>query len=117
MMLFLHIIALFAGNSLLLWILDSWNVLTIEHTFAVYFLVTFLLSIFHLILKPILKLLTFPLLLITFGLFTIVINMGMLWLTDYIVPGLSIHGLLALVYTTVLLSLFHTCLHSWFRHG
>ena len=43
-------------------------------------------------LKPILALLTLPLILFTLGLFYLVINIGMIALTEWIVPDFSVDG-------------------------
>jgi putative membrane protein len=40
--------------------------------------------------KPILKLLFLPINIVTLGLFSIVINVGLLWLVTYLVPGFGI---------------------------
>jgi putative membrane protein len=54
----------------------------------------FLLGIVNAIIKPILILLTFPITLVTLGLFLIVINAGMLGLVAWLLPGFSIDGLI-----------------------
>ncbi len=48
------------------------------------------LAVLNTFLKPILMLISFPINLITFGLFTIVINTIIILLADYLVPGLMI---------------------------
>lgn len=52
--------------------------------------IAFVLLILTTFLKPILKLLTFPFVWLTFGLFNIVINIGLLWVADYFLPMLDI---------------------------
>ncbi len=47
-------------------------------------LVSLVLGLLNVYIKPILKLLTFPLTILTFGLFLIVINTGLLLLTEWI---------------------------------
>ena len=54
--------------------------------------------------KPVLKLIAFPFILITFGLFTLVINMALLWTVDLLVKELTIETLLALFWGTVIIS-------------
>lgn len=49
-----------------------------------------ILTLLDLIIKPILKLLFLPINIITFGLFAVVINVGLLWLATYLVPGFYI---------------------------
>ena len=48
------------------------------------------------ILKPILKLLFLPINIVTLGLFSIVINVAMLWLVTYLVPGFHISKMVLL---------------------
>jgi putative membrane protein len=62
------------------------------------------------ILKPILKLLSLPLLFLTAGLFGIIINVGLIWLADLLLPDLTINGIPALFATTVILALVHLIL-------
>src|SRR3954470_23063467 len=53
----------------------------------------FLLGLVNAIIKPILIFLTFPITIVTLGLFLIIINAGMLGLVAWMLPGLSIEGL------------------------
>lgn len=52
--------------------------------------------------KPIIKLITLPLSLLTFGLFGILINMGIVWVVDILFPELIIVGILPLFWTTLI---------------
>lgn len=61
-------------------------------------------------LEPILKIIAFPLLLLTLNLFSLVIDMAMLWLTQALVPGFDIEGLLALFIATILILLINKIL-------
>ena len=51
--------------------------------------------------KPVLKLLTFPLMLLTLGIMWFFVAMFILWLTDVIVSGLTINGFWTLVGGTI----------------
>jgi len=51
--------------------------------------------------KPIVKLVTLPLRLLTFGLFGIVINMVMVWIVDILFPELIVTGLIPLFWTSI----------------
>ena len=51
--------------------------------------------------KPVLKLLTFPLMLLTLGIMWFLVAMFNLWLTDVIVSGLTINGFWTLVGGTI----------------
>lgn len=67
--------------------------------------VSFLLTIVNYFLKPVLKLLFGPLILLTLGLFTVVINMIIIYAVDYYTADLTITGIPALFWTTILLGL------------
>ncbi|MDP3057467.1 MAG: phage holin family protein [bacterium] len=65
--------------------------------------VSFLLTIVNFFLKPVLKLLFGPLILLTLGLFTVVINMIIIYIVDRSTPDLTITGIPALFWATILL--------------
>jgi putative membrane protein len=65
-------------------------------------LVGAVLGLINSFLKPILKLITFPLRIITLGLFSFVINLFLIWLLDILFLELEIKGLLALLWTTLI---------------
>lgn len=65
------------------------------------------LGLLHFFVKPILKVLAFPLILLTAGIFSFVINLGLLEAADRLVPQLTIDGIVPLVLTTMLLSIIH----------
>lgn len=50
------------------------------------------ISLVHLIFRPVLKIISFPLLLITFGLFNIVINLVLLFAADAFTASIAIEG-------------------------
>ena len=50
------------------------------------------LGLVNALVRPIMVILTFPLTLITFGLFLLVINALMLWLVSGLVPGMRVQG-------------------------
>jgi len=55
-------------------------------------------------LKPILKLISFPITIITLGLFLLVINVVMVYLVDYFIQGFSVHGFIPPLIFSFLLS-------------
>jgi len=61
------------------------------------------LGLLNYFLKPFLKALALPLEIITLGLFTIVINMGLIWLLDMMFDELHIPFLFPLLYTTLII--------------
>lgn len=63
------------------------------------------LALANALLKPILFVLTLPFTIITLGLFLLVLNAFMLWLTARIVPGLHMQGLFSTLVASVILSI------------
>lgn len=62
------------------------------------------LALLNAFLKPILKIVTAPLIWLTFGLFHAVIHIGLLWLADFLLPQLAFHDTISLVITAVLIA-------------
>ena len=60
------------------------------------------LGLVNFFIKPIVNLITFPLRLITFGLFSLVVNMAMVWMVDIFFPQFNIEGLGPLFWTAVI---------------
>ena len=60
-----------------------------------------LLGLINFFIKPVLNLITLPIRIITFGLFSLVINMGIIWVIDVIFPEIVIEGLLPLFWATI----------------
>ncbi len=56
------------------------------------------------VLKPILFVLTLPFTILTLGLFLLVLNALMLWVTALIVPGFRVHGALTTLLASMILS-------------
>ena len=69
------------------------------------------LGVFFMILKPVLKVLSFPVILLTLGLFSLVINAFLLWLLTLVVPVLTIQGLGAYVWGTILITIINLVAH------
>jgi putative membrane protein len=64
-----------------------------------------ILGILNYFLKPLLKFFTFPIIILTIGLFNLVINFFIIWLIDILIPQLYIVGFLPTLYTTILFTL------------
>ena len=73
-----------------------------------------MLGIANTIVKPILTLLTLPLVLITLGLFYFVINVFMLVLAEWIAPDFSIDGFWTYIGATIVISIVNWALHGIF---
>ena len=70
-----------------------------------------ILTAINLVLRPILKLLLGPLIILTFGLFTIVINAATLYLLDILSDPLIIEGYIPLLFTTILFSVVNAIIN------
>ena len=70
------------------------------------------LGLANAILKPVLTILTFPIILFTLGLFYFVLNMAMLALAEWIVPDFSIEGFWTYVGATIVVWLVNWALHA-----
>ncbi len=66
------------------------------------------IGILNAVVGPILKILTFPITIVTLGLFLLVINAALFWLAAGIVPGFSVSGILAVIVGSILYSIFTT---------
>lgn len=67
-------------------------------------LAALVLGLANAIVKPIVKLLTLPITCLTLGLFLLVINAGMLYLVDWVVPGFRTVGFLPTVLASLLIA-------------
>ena len=62
-----------------------------------------LLGLVNFFIKPILKIVSLPLRLLTLGLFGLIINMAMVWAIDIFYPELVIVGVMPLFWTTLII--------------
>lgn len=62
------------------------------------------LGVVNAVVRPVLVVLTFPLTLVTLGLFLFVLNALCLWLTAALVPGFDIHGFLPALLASLVIS-------------
>lgn len=69
-----------------------------------YLLAGIVLGILNMTVRPILKLISFPFILLTLGLFTLVINAIILWLVDRVFPSVLIADFTALAWATVVVT-------------
>jgi len=74
------------------------------------FLAGLVLAVFISFLDPLLKIVTFPLRLLTLNLFSLVIDMAMVWITQAAAPGFNIEGFTALFLATVIIYLTNAIL-------
>ena len=76
---------------------------SLKYQWEIIVILGIVLGLLNYFLKPVLKGLSMPLELISLGLFTIVINMALLWLLDLMFDELSVPFFLPLLYTTLII--------------
>lgn len=70
-----------------------------------YLLAGVLLGLLNKIVKPPIKLISMPLIILTLGLFLVAINALMLWLVDYAFAFVAIESITALVWATIVVAI------------
>lgn len=88
---------------------------TVKGGWKIFLICGIVLSLINLIIKPILKLISLPLIIITLGFFSLVINILTIWLLTKFIPQLSIFGLAALILTTTLVSIVNWIVSFLFK--
>lgn len=74
--------------------------------------VAVVLALLRMTVRPILVFLTFPITIVTFGLFLLIINAVIILLTDYIITGFEVASLWWALLFSLLLSIFESILFS-----
>lgn len=99
-------------NSLALYLAARWvRGIGFEGEWWELLLAGLVLSVFNLILRPILLLVTFPLLIITLGLFYFVVNGVILYLLPFFIPGFTVEGIVPAIIGALVISLVNLVLN------
>ena len=99
-------------NALALYVANGLFTGVYIHGAAAYLVGAAVLAIANAVLKPILALLTLPLILVTFGFFYLVINIAMVALAEWIAPNFSIDGFWTYVGVVVIIWAVNWIAHS-----
>ncbi|MGN6431712.1 MAG: phage holin family protein [Gaiellaceae bacterium] len=91
-----------AINAAALWVANALFSGVRIHGWWAYIIGAAVLGIANAVIKPILTLITLPLIILTLGLFLLVINIAMLALAEWIAPNFSIDGFWTYVGTVVI---------------
>jgi putative membrane protein len=81
------------------------------------FVATLLLGILNSVLRPLLVLVSFPLLVLSLGLFTLIINAGLLYLVHLLLPGFHVEGFWNAFFGALIISLVSLFLNALTRSG
>jgi putative membrane protein len=96
-----RLVIAWAINLAALWVADAiWDGVRIDG-WAAFLIGSAVLGIANAVLKPILTILTLPLIIITLGFFYLLINIAMVALAEWIAPDFSIDGFWAYVGTVL----------------
>jgi putative membrane protein len=112
-------------------LLGSWLILTLAIAIAVslvpgvdvdggwtsYFWIAVLFGLANAVLGPVLRLLTAPLILVTLGLFALVVNGLLFSLTSWLSDSLSVDGFLSALLAAAVVSLVDAVLQALWRPG
>src|SRR5215218_10990695 len=90
------------------WLLPGVTIDSVQTTV----IVALVLAILNAIVRPILVLLTIPITIVTLGLFLLVINIIIVKLTDYLIDGFEVRGLLSALLFSLIVSFFSSILNS-----
>jgi len=108
----LHIVVSWFVSALALWIVARIVPGIDLRGFGAALIATVIIAIVNGTIGPILKFLTFPLTLITLGLFLLVVNAFLLKLASLFTPGFKIHGFLAAILGSLVLTILSAILRS-----
>ena len=108
----LHIIVSWLVSALALWIVAR-IIPGIElRGFGAALIATIIIAVVNATVGPILKFLTFPLTLITLGLFLLIVNAFLLKLASLFTPGFAVRGFLAAFLGSIVLTILTAILRS-----
>lgn len=93
---------------ILTWLLPGFHI----ENWKVAIVAAAVIGLINITIKPLISLLALPITFLTFGLFSLVINTGMLMLAAYITPGFKIDGWVSAFLGSLLYSLLVTLLNS-----
>lgn len=111
------------GNLVINWLLSSLSLVIVAYVipgfevkgFAAALIAPVVIGLVNATVGFIIKILTLPLSLLTFGLFLLVINALMLELAAFLVPGFSVNGFFSAFFGAIALSLVSTLLRHLLR--
>jgi putative membrane protein len=81
------------------------------------FIGAIVLGLVNFFVRPVMVILTFPLTILTLGLFLLVVNALMLWLASGLVPGIHLQGFGSAILGSLLFSLLNLAVSTMVRRG
>ena len=108
----IHIFIAVLGIFLAIWLVPG---VKFSGPIEIVFLSGAILGFANFFVKPVLKLISLPLRIISLGIFTLVINMFLVWLVIDIISPIEISGLLPLITTTFIIWILTIILNSFLK--
>lgn len=100
------------SNSLGLWIAQRFVPgFVVNGGLKEYLIAGILLGLLNLIVRPILKIISFPLMILTLGLFSIIINAILIWAVAQVTGLITIQTITALFWATLILAIINFVSH------
>ncbi len=104
-------------NAVALWVAARLiSGIVFDGTLAQMLVVAFVFGLVNAIIRPIVHFFAFPFILLSLGLLTLVINALMLWLTAALTPALQVHGILAALLGSLVISIVSFVLSMVLMH-
>ena len=76
--------------------------ITLSQQWQLFLMTGAILGVINFFIKPIIKKLTLPLRILTLGLFSLILNMAVIWFLDILLQELQILGIIPLFFTTII---------------
>ena len=104
-------------NALALWVANGLFAGVRIHGWAAYLIGAAVLGVANAVLKPLLTVLTLPLIVFTFGFFYLVINIAMVALAAWIAPHFTVHGFWTYVGVVVIVWLVNWAVNAFIERS
>lgn len=105
--------AKYLGIVLVLYVMSRLTPNVVVHSFLSLAIMGLVLLFVNMTIKPLLMLLSIPFILVTFGLFALIVSAVTLVLADALVPGIEIHGFFTNFITAILIMLTQSFLSKY----
>lgn len=108
----IHIIISVLGLFLAIWFVPG---VKFSGSNEIVFLAGILLGLVNCFVKPLLKIISFPIRIISFGIFTLILNILLVWIVIDILSPIEIEGLFPLLATTFIIWILSVIINSLFK--
>lgn len=108
-------------SIVLTWIATALSLLVVDlvvpgvslSTFSAALIAAVVVGLVNSFVKPVISVLSLPLNVLSLGAFSLIVNGLCFWLAASLVPGFSVHGILAFIFGPIILSAVNTFLNNY----